>query len=106
VGVVEVRKIQKNSGNSVSLRLRNSSERELKLFLEPWGEEYRMPPNLALNVVAHGPRGDCLEVEFALDRVTVYGWSGSTVALFDGEAELGDGSREREPVPPTPSRHE
>jgi len=76
----------------------------LTFYLEPWGEVYMMPPDATFEVVARGPQGDCLEIELADDRVTVYGWPGSKATLFDGGAEAGAGLRDRAPAPPTPRR--
>jgi len=38
----------------------------LTFFLEPWGEQYRLAPEETFEIVARGPEGDSLEVEFAV----------------------------------------
>lgn len=85
-----------------SVRLRNARAVELPLYLEPWGEEYALAPNAALDIVAEGPAGDSLEVELGADHITVYGWSGSVVTLFQEGIEIGAGLGRRTPVPPLP----
>lgn len=89
----------------VSLRIRNSRVTSLALYLEPWGEEYCMPPEATFEVVARGPHGDCLEVEYAADHITVYGWSGSVVSLFHEGVELGTGNETPTPVPSATPRN-
>jgi hypothetical protein len=75
-------------------------------FLEPWGEQYLMAPEATFEIVARGPEGDCLEVEFADDHIILYGWPGSVVTLFHAGTELGAGSSERTPIPFTPHPEE
>jgi hypothetical protein len=86
----------------VSLTVRNVRPAEIVFYLEPWGEEYRMPPGAMFRIVAQGPQGDLLEVEVGDGSITAYGWPGSVVSLFDGDVELGAGSGERTPVPNVP----
>lgn len=84
------------------MRLINSREGALKVQLEPWGEEYEMPPGAIFQVVARGPEGDGLEVAFADEQITVWGWPGAVVTLFWDGTELGAGAWPRSPVPPMP----
>jgi hypothetical protein len=86
----------------VTLTVRNARAAEVVFHLEPWGEEYPMPPGAAFQIVARGPAGQSLELEVGEERLIVYGWPGSVVSLFDERGELGGGSGERPPVPPTP----
>lgn len=86
----------------VTIRLLNSRSIGIKFYLEPWGEEYEMPPDATFDVVAKGPQGGSLEVEFGDDHITVYGWAGSVVSLFHNGTELGKGLWERSPVPSYP----
>ena len=86
----------------ISLRIRNSRATSLTFYLEPWGEAYLMPPDAIFEVVARGPAGDCLEVEYAEDHITVYGWSGSTVSLFHAGIALGAACETQASVPTVP----
>jgi hypothetical protein len=85
-----------------SLRVCNSRSIALTFCLEPWGEQYSMAPEAIFDVVARGPKGDSLEVEFSDDRIVLYGWPGSIVTVFHKGTELGVGCLERTPVPSTP----
>lgn len=82
-----------------TLRLTNSHPDPVHFSLEPWGEEYPMAPGATIEVVARGPEGGTLEVEFADKRVTVWGWAGSTVTLAHDGRPLGPAARM--PVPTT-----
>lgn len=86
-----------------SVRVSNARTVDMPLYLEPWGEEYALAPGAVIEIVAEGPAGDSLEVELADDHITVYGWPGSVVTLFQEETELGAGSGKRSRVPPIPS---
>jgi hypothetical protein len=86
-----------------SLRITNSYKDDLKLFIEPWGEELLIPPNLTYAIIAEGPFGDCLELEFGDRTIIVYGWPGSAVSVFDGSKRLCDC---RVPAPSTPTSSE
>lgn len=88
----------------VLVRIRNGGAAERKLVLEPWAEEYVLAPSDEVDVVAEGPEGDSLEIEFADDSVTVYGWPRSVVSLFHDGVELKPTSGERGRVPPVPKR--
>ena len=95
--------LEMNVAQSVMVtRVINSREAPITFQLEPWGEEYEMPPGAIFQVMAHGPRGDALEVDIADGQITVWGWPGSVVALFHEGAELGAGRWGRSPVPSLP----
>jgi hypothetical protein len=85
-----------------SLRVYNSRAITLTFSLEPWGEQYRLAPEETFEIVARGPEGDSLEVEFADDRITLYGWPGSVVTLLHKGTELGAGDSKHTPIPATP----
>ena len=87
-----------------SLRLCNARTIPVTLYLEPWGEQYTLMPEATFTVVARGPEGDTLEVEWTDDHITLYGWPGATVALFHDGKEVGVGTAECTPVPATPHR--
>jgi len=68
-----------------SIRLRNARKSALNVYLEPWGEIYKLSPNKQMQVDAEGPTGvapnNMLEVESGEDSVTVWGWGGSAVTV-------------------------
>jgi hypothetical protein len=85
-----------------SLRVYNSRSIALTFSLEPWGEQYKLAPEEIFEIVARGPEGDSLEVEFADDKIILYGWLGSVVTLLHKGTELGAGDAEHTPIPATP----
>jgi hypothetical protein len=87
-----------------SLRLCNSRPTPVTLYLEPWGEQYTMAPEAIFTAVARGPEGDGLEVQFTDDSLTLYGWPGAVVTLFQDGKAVGANAMERAPVPSTPPR--
>ena len=87
-----------------SLRVYNSRSIALTFSLEPWGEQYRLAPEETFEIVARGPEGDSLEVEFADDEIILYGWPGSVVTLFHKGMALGAGDAERTSIPAMPRR--
>lgn len=46
-----------------------------------------MPGGATFDIVAQGPDGDALEIEFDETDITVYGWSGSVVLLSTPQVE-------------------
>jgi hypothetical protein len=85
-----------------SVKVSNGRNVDIPFCLEPWGEEYMLAPGAVIEVVAEGPAGETLEVELAEDHITVYGWPGSLVTLFQDGTELGAGNGKRSRVPPFP----
>ncbi len=71
------------------LRIGKTTADVVLFFLEPWGEEYNMPPGVTFDVVAKGPDGDDLELHYGERRITLYGWTGSIVRVFKDGIELG-----------------
>jgi len=92
----------KNTDCIKSVHLINSRTISTRFDLEPWGEQFEIPPGEKFIVVANGPEHGDLEVEFTNDRITVFGWVGSTVAVFHNGIELGGEFGKRPPIPPTP----
>jgi hypothetical protein len=85
-----------------SLRVYNSRSMALTFSLEPWGEQYKLAPEETFEIVARGPEGDSLEVEFADDQIILYGWPGSVVTLLYKGTELEAGGSKHTPIPATP----
>jgi hypothetical protein len=69
----------------LSIRLRNSRKFSVNLYLEPWGEAYKLGADKQVQVDAKGPVGvapnNMLEIESGEDYVTVWGWGGSAVSF-------------------------
>jgi hypothetical protein len=66
--------------NKFSLRLTNSREPDLIVWLEPWGEQHRLIRGVTLTILAEGPSGDTLEIEYGENGFTVYGWPGCVIS--------------------------
>ncbi len=81
------------------LQLTNSRPDVMRFSLEPWGEEYTLPPETTLEVTARGPEGGVIEVDIGVDGVTAWGWAGSMVMLARDGIPLGPAVRT--PVPTT-----
>jgi hypothetical protein len=90
--------------HETSIRITNSHAVDITIVIEPWGEIYELVPADRLDVVAEGPDGGALEVDFQAGKVIVWAWPGSTVRLFRDGVEIG-GDRTRSPsasaYPPT-----
>ena len=84
--------------STTHVRLVNPLDVELQLVLEPWGETYSIPPDGAIDLKAHGPKGEALEITHESDAIIVWGWPGSTIRVFRGAEELG-GMQSRPPAP-------
>ena len=60
--------------------------------LDPWGMAYSFEPGAVIEGVAKGPLrtppNARLEIEWAAQHVTVYGWSGSIVTFFRDGVEV------------------
>lgn len=71
---------------SVSIVLSNSRETRFTLVLEPWGRVYEMEPHTSYTICFRSTvepfSPNMAEVEYAEDRVTVYGWDGCQVAVY------------------------
>lgn len=69
--------------------LKNTREVGIKLILEPWFDEYIVPPGVGFKIVGHGPRDGNLEVVVHQDYIAVWPWREATIAIFHNDVELG-----------------
>jgi len=72
-----------------SVDISNFRNIELRFDLEPWDEQFNMPPGATFTVIGKGPESGCLEVRFYDDRIAVHGWVGSIVSVFHNGVQLG-----------------
>ena len=84
-----------------SLEIKNSRDIEMRFDLEPWGEQYKMQPGESFRVVASAPTSGELVIDVEEKVITVFGWSGSIVQLFQDGTEIGGSPQS---VPPTPRK--
>lgn len=83
----------------ITIAIRNSSPRVIVVYLEPWGEEFRLAPQDELVLVGYGPRaGSGYIVEYIDAGVVITAWTGSVVRVFSHGRELGSVAQ-RPPVP-------
>lgn len=82
-----------------SILLNNSSEKEIVLHIEPWGEQIPMPVGCKLRIVAESTEAGEFEVEYLENSIMVWGWTGSTYKIYGDGQELG---RDCPAVPPAP----
>jgi hypothetical protein len=68
--------------NLIALRISNSLDSELTLYVEPWGDQHFISKGATLIVEARGPEGDTLEIEYGINSITIYGWPDSVVQLI------------------------
>lgn len=64
-----------------TLHYRNSTVEVVKLILEPWGENYSLAPNDAIEVVGEGEEDGYFEMEQTQDALFIFGWVGSIVSI-------------------------
>ena len=82
----------------VKTPLRNRRKAPVRLRIEPWGEEYTLPAGKTVQVLARGPAGDTIDIEWCADQVTVYAWPGSVVSVLRNGVDMGaaPGQKRRE----------
>jgi hypothetical protein len=62
----------------------------LQVLFEPWSMLHELPAGETFRIVGTSPQQGSMEVVETNDLVTVYGWPGSTLQVFQGEALLDD----------------
>jgi hypothetical protein len=93
-----------NPDINFQIAVRNFADRAIVLYLEPWGEEYQMPPKSELVFLGDGPvKGSGFWVDYNEDSIVVTAWTGSTVKVFSKGEEIGNTGR-RPRVPDFDSR--
>lgn len=82
-----------------SLSIANLREREIVLYLEPWGEQIAMPTGVTFQIVAKAERQGDVEIQYEEEGIVVWGWEGSVLDVFcNGKAV----SVNHPQVPPVP----
>ena len=83
-----------------TISVRNSDRSAKTLCIEPWADEFPMRPGDEWQIVFDGPEMGHPAVDSGTHRITVYGWSGATAAVYYEGEEVAALSN---PVPPIPS---
>lgn len=69
-----------------SIKIKNSSAEQKKLYLEPWAEEFKIGAGKTFEFLAKADYEGDFEVEFDKDAIIVWAWESSTVTVFcEGE---------------------
>lgn len=92
---------QHGGQQEVVLRLANTRSVTVPLQVEPWGEQYDLAPGAMVDIVAHGPAQDCLELTLDDTGLTIWGWSGSIVQIVR-DGVVAESAAGRIPSPATP----
>jgi len=63
----------------------NCSKQHLYVWLEPWAEEYLVPPNSLIEIAVNRALDRALEIDETAEQITIYAPGGSTVVVrIDG----------------------
>jgi hypothetical protein len=85
-----------------SLAITNSTTTEIVLHLEPWGDQFRMPPATTLSLTAKAEESGSFEIEHLENEVIVWAWPSASVKVFSAGVEVGAVVGERPTVPAVP----
>ena len=66
----------------------NSRNRPIEIILEPWGDYATIAAGENIRISAQGPSPGELEFVLSDDSLTIYGWPGSIVQIFDTKGPL------------------
>lgn len=87
----------------VILRLANTRPASVRLRVEPWGEQHDLASGVTIEIVAHGPAEDHLELTLDDTGLTIWGWPGSVVQIVQ-DGVVVESAASRIPTPDTPLR--
>lgn len=71
-----------------TLHVSNEDGVPLVLFLEPWAEQFVIPPQSAVEIVAYGSDDGHLVIDKSGKHLVVWGWTGSSVHVLQHGREL------------------
>jgi hypothetical protein len=69
----------------VDVTVMNGNESPMTLVIEPWADELDVPGQASAKIRFEGPEPVLMEIRSESDRLTVYGWFGSTYGSSSGE---------------------
>lgn len=72
------------------LKFKNNTEIKMKVYLEPWAEEYVLPPGSIIIFYSKDISKELIEVEYAVNSITVYGWDDEITVEIDNKKALPD----------------
>jgi hypothetical protein len=68
-----------------SIVISNSGSKQLRVFREPWGDEYKLPCGTAMCIQAEGPdraKTDRMQIQLGDGEITIYGWAKSSIEIL------------------------
>jgi len=72
---------------TICIRLRNSTGRDLDLWIEPLGDHILFPKHTAIEVRCNEQLGHPNEIEWSDNAISIHGWV-QNVSALDGEGGL------------------
>ena len=71
-----------------SVDITNRSEVPMTLYVEPWGDEFRLQPSEGLRVDVLAPTARAIPISYGENSVTVEGWEGAVAEVWKGRERL------------------
>ncbi|ESK55263.1 hypothetical protein [Acinetobacter tjernbergiae] len=67
----------------------NSTIKDIRLVVEPWGREFILEPNSNVDIIIEGNiMLGCLEIESNEEGLIIYGWAGSIISIYQNGIEV------------------
>lgn len=67
----------------------NSTIKDIRLVVEPWGREFILEPNSNVDIIIEGNTMlGCLEIESNEEGLIIYGWAGSIISIYQNGIEV------------------
>ena len=66
----------------------NQKDSELRIDVEPWGDQLLLQPGQKINIVVTAPTQGELEVQIQENIITLFGWPGSVIHVFRDGIEV------------------
>ncbi len=85
-----------------TVQIRNKSEREIEIAIEPWGDVFLLAKNKKVSIESRGPANGSPELEIQANKITYYGWVGSTVRFIQDGKEISATHTTSLPIPSIP----
>ena len=71
---------------NLTVQFRNKNDTSILVVLEPWAEEFEVPPGSVLAIKITHAREGMLDTEYSPQQITVWLWGGCRAGVFlDGK---------------------
>jgi hypothetical protein len=89
---------------TTTLWFENNNDKSIRLYVEPWGSNYEIPPKGFVRIVGRGPKSGCPVIYQSGTDFVYSAWAGSVYAVYqNGElisgVDLDDCPPEPSPIP-------